>query len=122
MTQGAELAKSSSGRDADLYQAEYFWRLLDGRKVEVCEALEAELDALARFQRAGDLTGVRSKRRIVRVLEAELRTLDQLLVALRIRLGLPTLRRTSSAINPVAAELRTRRGRVSAVGRSTGRR
>jgi hypothetical protein len=93
MTQGAEFAKSSLG-DADLHQAEYFWRLLDRRKVEVCEALEAELDALARFQRAGDLAGVRCKRRITKALEAELRTVDQLLVALRVRLGLPTLRHT----------------------------
>jgi hypothetical protein len=122
MTQGAEFANISSGRDADVCQAEYFWRLLDQRKVEVCEALEAELDALARFQRAGDLAGVRCKRRIVRALEAELRTLDQLLVALRIRLGLPTLRRTSSAMHPVAAGVGTRRAHVSAVTRSTGRR
>src|ERR1700752_2668259 len=97
MTQGAEFANSSSGRDADLDQAEYFWRLLDRRKVEVCEALEAEGDALARFQRAGDLAGVRRKRRIVRVLDAELRTVGQLLVGLRIRLGLPTLCSTSFA-------------------------
>jgi hypothetical protein len=102
MTRGVDGATSCAARDADLDQAEYFLRLLDRQKVEVCEALEAELDALARFQRAGDLAGVRRKRRIVKALEAELRTVDQLLIALRVRLGMPTLRRNSTECAPVA--------------------
>jgi hypothetical protein len=90
MTQG--VATSRLGRDADADQAEYFWRLLDRRKVEICRALEDALYALASSQRDGDLAGVRRKRRVVKELEAELHTIDQLLTALRVRLGLPTVR------------------------------
>ena len=94
MSEGAEVARFPLWREADLAQAEYFWRLLDARKAEVCERLEAQLDALARFQRAGDLGGVRRHRRIVKTLESEVATMDRMLVALRVRLGLPTLRRS----------------------------
>ena len=83
-----------SVRSADVQQADYFWRILDSRKAEVCELLEAELDALARVQRAGCLEGSRRHRRAVKTLKAELRSLDQMLIALRVRLGLPMLRRT----------------------------
>jgi len=76
-----------------MLQAEYFWRLLDRRKAEVCELLEPHLDALARLQRAGDLAGVRRERRIVKAFQAEVRTIDGILRALRVRLGLPTLPR-----------------------------
>jgi hypothetical protein len=79
---------------ADLQQAEYFLRLLSSRKAEVCELLEVQLDALERVRDAGCLDGVRRHRRSVNTLEAELRALDRMLVALRVRLGLPTLRHT----------------------------
>jgi hypothetical protein len=75
-------------------QAEYFLGLLEGRKREVCELLESQLDDLTRLQRKGCLVAIRRKRRIVKELEAEVRTVDRMLVALRVRLGLPTLRRT----------------------------
>ena len=88
------LAGVSSMRNADAEQAEYFWRLLDGRKFELSQHLEAELDELAECQRTGSLTGVRRHKRLVKALQAELRTVDRLMVALRLRLGLPTLRRT----------------------------
>jgi hypothetical protein len=94
MSEGAEIASFPMLRDADGMQAEYFWRMLDGRKAEVCELLETQLDALARYQRAGDLAGVRRHKRIVKNLESEVRTVDRMLLALRVRLGLPTLRRT----------------------------
>ena len=93
MSEGAEITSFPVLRDADMLQAEYFWRLLDGRKSEVCELLETHLDALARLQRAGELAGVRRQRRIVKPYESELRSVDRMLVALRVRLGLPTLRR-----------------------------
>lgn len=80
---------------ADIKQAEYFLQLLDRRKSEVCELLEAELDALARVKRMGCPVGVRRNARMVTALEAELRTIDRLVLALRVRLGMPTLRRTS---------------------------
>jgi hypothetical protein len=83
------------GESADTKQAVYFKQLLDRRKSEVCELLETELDALARVQRMGCAAGVRRHRRTVNALEAELRTIDRLVLALRVRLGMPTLRRTS---------------------------
>jgi hypothetical protein len=91
---GVKVATFAVQRTADTEQAEYFRQLLDGRKCEVCELLEAELDALARAQHTGCLAGVRRHRRLVKALEADLRTVDRMLVALRVRLGLPTLRRT----------------------------
>ena len=91
---GADAFGLSVLRGGDVQQAEYFLRLLDLRKSEACELLETHLDSLARLQRAGDLTGVRRRRQIVKAFESELRTLDRMLVALRIRLGLPVLRRT----------------------------
>jgi hypothetical protein len=81
-------------RDADKQQAEYFWHMFDGRKSEICEQLEARLDALARCQRDGDLGGVRRQKHLVRALEFDLRRIDRMLLALRVRLGMPTLRRT----------------------------
>ena len=83
------------GESADTKQAVYFKQLLDRRKSEVCELLETELDELARVQRMGCAVGVRRHRRMVNALEAELRTIDRLVLALRVRLGMPTLRRTS---------------------------
>ena len=94
MSKGANVADWPGRPDADMQQAEYFWRMLDGRKAEICDLLEGQLDALASFQRAGDLGGVRCHRRIMEALESELRTVDRMLLALRVRLGLPTLRRT----------------------------
>ena len=96
-TPGSSMAPPPS---ADLQQAEYFWRILDSRKAEVCERLEAEFDALARVNRAGCLEGSRRHRRAVKTLEAELRTLDRMLVALRVELGLPTLRRNTTCRAP----------------------
>jgi hypothetical protein len=78
-------------RHADMRQAEYFWRLLDARKAEVCELLEAQLEAQQGSQ--CDRAGARRRQRLVRALESELRSLDRMLVALRVGLGLPTLRR-----------------------------
>lgn len=94
MTDGAEVAGFPNMRNPDTEQAEYFLRLLDGRKFELSQVLEAELDELTACQRAGSLTGVRRHKRVVKALQAELRTVDRLMVALRLRLGLPTLRRT----------------------------
>ena len=95
MSMGVEDASVRMPGTADAQQAEYFRQLLDHRKVEVCELLEVELDALARVQRAGCTVGVQHHRRMVRALKAELRTIDRLLLRLRVRFGYPTLRRTS---------------------------
>jgi hypothetical protein len=74
---GVEVARFATQRTADTEQAEHFRQLIDGRKCEVCELLEAELDALARAWRTGCLAGVRRHRRKVKALEAELRTVER---------------------------------------------
>jgi hypothetical protein len=51
--------------------------LLARRKAELCELLEVRLDALARFQRVGDLAGPRRKRRVVRTFEKGLGSIDR---------------------------------------------
>ncbi len=89
-----EVASLRAMQNGDGQQAEYFRQLLDERKSGLCEQLEAELYALASFQRAGSPAGVRRHKRVVKALECELRTIDRLMMALRLRLGLPTLRRT----------------------------
>ena len=94
VSEGAEVASSPLLRIADELQAEYFLQALDAEKSEVWELLETRLDELAGFQRAGDLAGVRHHRRTIKELESELRRVDRMLLALRVRLGLPTLRRT----------------------------
>ncbi len=94
MSAQAEGANSAAMRDGDTQQAEYFRQVLDARKCKLCELLEAELDSLARFQRAGSLTGVRRHKRTAKAIQLELQTIDRLMLALRLRLGLPTLRRT----------------------------
>ena len=93
MSKGVEVV-SVPALSNDLRQAEYFWRLLDSRKAEVCELLEAELDALEGVQRTGCLVGVRHHRQRVKAFEAEIRGVDRMLLALRVRFGMPTLRRT----------------------------
>jgi hypothetical protein len=77
MIQGAEVASFAAMREGELQQAEYFWRLLDGRKSEVCELLEGEFEALARFRNAGEVSRMRHHQRFVKALESELRTLDR---------------------------------------------
>jgi hypothetical protein len=92
----AEAATSPVLRPADQLQAEYFLRALDACKSELCELLEVRMDELAGCQRAGDLASIRRHQRIqrsIKELESEIRRVDRMLVALRVRLGLPTLRR-----------------------------
>jgi hypothetical protein len=94
VSEGAEVASSPVLRTADELQAEYFLQALDAEKSEVCELLETALDELAGFQRAGDLAGVRHHQRTINELESEVRRVDRMLLVLRVRLGLPALRRT----------------------------
>ncbi|HUO40570.1 MAG TPA: hypothetical protein VMU34_23205 [Mycobacterium sp.] len=83
--------------NADMEQAEYFCRLLDGMKSQVCRQLGARLDELATFQRTGDLLGVRRHQQVVKALDSERETLDRILVALWVRLGLSTRREGQSS-------------------------
>ena len=94
MSKGVEVV-SVPALSADLRQAEYFLQLLDSHKAEVCELLEAELDALEGVQRTGCcLVGVRHHRQRIKAFEAEIRMVDRMLLALRVRFSMPTLRRT----------------------------
>jgi hypothetical protein len=77
-------------RDAEAAQAEYFLAMLNHHRVAVCQRLEAHLDALARSQGTGDECARRRRRRVTEALESELRMIDRMRLALRVRLGLPT--------------------------------
>jgi hypothetical protein len=72
---------------ADLQQAEYFYTLLIQQRSELCEGLDRHRAALARFERIGDPSGVRRKQRTIMALESELRTIDRLNKALRVRIA-----------------------------------
>ena len=72
-----EVARFAAQRTVDTEQAEHFRQLLDGRKCEVRKLLEAERNKVACAFRAGNMDRTRRHRRIVKVLEAELRTVER---------------------------------------------
>lgn len=72
---------------ADAEQAEYFHRLLDGQRADLCERLEGQRLALARYEHIGDISGVRRKRRIIKALESEAGSIDRMRNVLRHRLS-----------------------------------
>jgi hypothetical protein len=74
---GEEVARFAAQRTADTAQAEHFRQVLDSRKCELRKLLEAELDKVASAFRAGNMDRIRRHRRIVKVLEAELRTVER---------------------------------------------
>ena len=90
-------------RVAEFRQAEYFLAMLDDQKAKVCDRWEAQLDAVARPECADNQFKVRRRRRGVNALESELRMIDHMRHALRVRLGLPTLApglRTAVSMKP----------------------
>jgi hypothetical protein len=76
-------------RTADRQQAEYFRRVLDDQRTQVQQELARDSSLLAKYQHAGDLSGVRRMRRVVRARETELITLDRLIDALNQRFARP---------------------------------
>lgn len=74
-------------RTADRRQADYYRRLLEGQRAQVQEELAEHSQVLAHHQRAGDLSGVKRVRRLVRANETELMTVDRLIEALDKRFG-----------------------------------
>ena len=74
---GEVVARFAAQRTADTEQAEHFRQLLDGRKCEVRKLLEAELAKVASAFRAGNYARIRRHGRIVKALEAELRTVER---------------------------------------------
>jgi hypothetical protein len=72
---------------SDEKQAEYFLRLLDDRRAELCSLLDDQRRALARYEHIGDMSGVRRKRRIIKAPDSEARSIDRMRNALRFRLS-----------------------------------
>jgi hypothetical protein len=68
-------------------QAAYFCRVLGEQRVVLVERLSQQREALARYERNGCPSGIRRVRRIVRTLEAELRTTDRLIAKLQLLLA-----------------------------------
>jgi hypothetical protein len=59
--------------------------LLDGQLTELCTRLVDQRRALVRYEHIGDMSGVRRKRRIIKALESDARTVEQMRDALRFR-------------------------------------
>jgi hypothetical protein len=78
---GTAMAYSS----ADEKQAEHFVRLLDGQLAELRAKLDDQRRALVRYEHIGDMSGVRRKRRIIKALDSDARTVKRMCNALRFR-------------------------------------
>jgi hypothetical protein len=87
---GQVIGLAAHRRSADRRQGDYFRRLLDDQRAQVQQELSGHAAMLAEHQQAGDLSGVRRLRRLVRAKETELTTLDRLIQALEQRFGPPS--------------------------------
>ena len=67
---------------ADIRQAEYFLGVLGQESAEIGELLVHHRAELAVYEHAGDLAGVRRKKRVVRALEQEALEIEQMVRAL----------------------------------------
>ena len=76
-------------RSADMQQAAYFYELLTQERAEVSESLDEHRMGIALYERAGDVSGLRRQRRMIRVLESEIRNIDRMLKALAVQLNSP---------------------------------
>lgn len=72
---------------ADREQAYRFDEMLGQQRAELGERLDELHEQATKLDSIGDHAGIRRTRRIIRALETEVRTIDQMLRALRIRLG-----------------------------------
>jgi hypothetical protein len=72
---------------ADLQQAHYFHTLLGDERAELEEQLDQLHTELLTLDRIGDEHGVRTKRRIIKALESEARSIDRMRKALSARLA-----------------------------------
>jgi hypothetical protein len=72
---------------ADREQAYRFDEMLGQQRAELGERLDELHEQATKLDSIGDQAGVRRTRRIIRPLETEVRTIDRMLRALRIRLG-----------------------------------
>jgi hypothetical protein len=74
-----------TSRTADLRQAEYFLGLLRQGRAQVVDELARHRSALEIQRKRGDLVDFKRLRRLVRVKESELNTVDRLIEALQAR-------------------------------------
>jgi len=72
---------------ADRDQADYFHELLGRKRAELDERIDKLHVQLARLDRVHDERAVRSRRRIIKALESEARSIDRMRNALGLRLG-----------------------------------
>lgn len=84
-----ELLSLRGGTSADMHQAEYFHTLLDSEMIELRARLDQHLATMARYEHVGDVAGARRVRHMVRSLEGELRNVDRMVQALRVRMAAP---------------------------------
>jgi hypothetical protein len=78
-----EGARSGQRRvDAEIQQAEYFLGVLGQERAEIAERLAHQRADLVTYEHAGDLGGVRRKKRAIRALEKEVFDIEQMLAAL----------------------------------------
>jgi hypothetical protein len=80
----------AAGRSADMQQAAYFHDLLSQQRAETCGKLDEHRAAVTHYENGGDTSGARHTRRIIKALEAEIRTIDRMLKALCVQLDRPT--------------------------------
>ncbi|MBV8349194.1 MAG: hypothetical protein JOZ49_17220 [Mycolicibacterium sp.] len=71
---------------ADREQAHYFDGVLSGQRAERDRRLDGLYLEVTRLDGIGDAAGVRHKRRLIRSIENEVRTIDRMQKALRLRL------------------------------------
>jgi hypothetical protein len=71
---------------ADREQAHYFGGVLSGQRAELDQRLDGLYLEVTRLDGMGDAAGVRHKRQLIRSIESEVRTIDRMQTALRLRL------------------------------------
>jgi hypothetical protein len=84
---GKVVGLAAHRRTGDRQQADYYWRLLKDQRVQVQDELTEHSLMLTKHQRAGDLSGVKRVRRLVRAKETELNTKNYLINAIEKRFG-----------------------------------
>ena len=73
-------------RGADIHQPEVFCGLLAERRAQLCDRLDEETTRLARYELSRDSFGARFSRQWIREIGTEIREIDRMTHALRVRL------------------------------------
>ena len=86
MSNGGQIVTLPIERGPDVAQAEVFCSLLAERRGELCDRLDEQAIKLARYERGHDSAGARRKRLRINEIGAEIREIDRMMNALRVRL------------------------------------